>query len=387
MDLRTLPQGLDAEKRCTERRKRVEEELGISLPHLAASSDVIGAADEHNCEQMIGCVALPVGYAGPLSVTFSSGEVGEIHLPLATTEAALVASVNRGCKALSQSEVKTTSINRGMTRSLAFFVPKDSETFAAALKERKADWKHLAESTSGHLNLLGFDIDEKDDHVFLTLALDTDEAMGMNMATIACQAAGDWIAQELLPSTGRFVTVAGNVDSDKKPSLRTKQKGRGFDVSVQAIVSAKTLKEILKTSAEEMAGVARAKLRAGSTVAFALGRNLQVANIISALFIATGQDPAHVVEGSLADTIVTVEGTSLRIATHLPAVICGVRGGGTTLPSQSEALRLLLHPQTSLKPKQQLAESIAAAVLAGEISLLAAQATHTLASAHRKLAR
>ncbi|MFH0851174.1 MAG: hypothetical protein V1876_00290 [Candidatus Peregrinibacteria bacterium] len=38
-------------------------------------------------------------------------------------------------------------------------------------------------------------------------------------------------------------------------------------------------------------------------------------------------------------------------------------------------------------PPQQLAETIGAAVLAGELSLLAAQATQTLASSHKKLAR
>jgi len=387
MDLRTLPPNLDAEGRCNERRKRVEKNLRLPLSLLAADNDRIGHADERNCEQMLGCVAVPVGYAGPLSVIFSSKEQRVIHLPLATTEGALVASINRGCKALSTNGVRASSVNRGITRSLAFFLPKEGQTFTAALTKNTKDWQAAAEGTSAHLKLLRFDCDEKDDHIFLTIAFDTDEAMGMNMATIAAQAAGDWIAEHLLPATGRFVTVAGNVDSDKKPSLRTKQKGRGYDVSVQATIGAATIKDVLKTSAQAMADIARAKLRAGSTVAMALGKNLQAANIIAALYIATGQDPAHVVEGSLADTIVTMERDDLCIAVHLPAIIVGVRGGGTSLPAQKQCLDMLLHPKTSLHRKAQLAESIGAAVLAGELSLLAAQANHTLAKAHKKLAR
>lgn len=387
MDLRTLPSNLDSEGRCRERRRRVEEETGISLSLLETKNPVIGTADEHNCEQMLGCLSVPVGYAGPLSVIFSSGEKRILHLPIATTEAALVASINRGCKALFPNGVRTSSLKVGITRSLAFSVSRGSQSFTAAIRKRKSEWQRVAEETSNHLKLLSFDIDEKDDHIFLTPAFDTDEAMGMNMATIAAQAIGDWIVENILPDGARFVTVAGNVDSDKKPSLRTKQKGRGYDVSVQALVDAKTLREVLKTSADTMAEVARAKLRAGSTVAFALGRNLQAANTIAAIFIATGQDPAHVVEGSLADTIVTVEEKSLRIATRIPAILAGVRGGGTQLPGQRQCLNLLMSPKTSLHPSVQLAESIGAAVLAGELSLLAAQAEHQLAKAHRKLAR
>lgn len=388
MDLRTLPPNLDASGRCNERRRRVEEELNVHLPLLETGNDRIGQADERNCEQMLGCVSVPVGYAGPLPLTFSSGECADIHLPLATTEGALVASVNRGCKALRESGgVRASSVDRGMTRSLAFSVPSQGQTFTSRLKKEKKTWQAAAEKTSSHLKLLSFDIDEKDDHVFLTLAFDTDEAMGMNMVTVASQAAGDWIMANLAPADTRFVTVAANVDSDKKPSLRTKQKGRGYEVSVQALLDAETIRDILHSSAEELMQVVKAKLHAGSNVAFALGRNLQVANIVAALYLATGQDPAHVVEASMADTIVALEGTSLRVATRIPAILIGVRGGGTALPSQEQCLNMLLLPKTKMHRKQQLAESVGAAVLAGEISLLAAQATHTLACAHQKLGR
>jgi len=42
---------------------------------------------------------------------------------------------------------------------------------------------------------------------------------------------------------------------------------------------------------------------------------------------------------------------------------------------------------SDVRRPNKLAESIGAAILAGEISLLAAQATHSLAKAHQNLAR
>ena len=92
-------------------------------------------------------------------------------------------------------------------------------------------------------------------------------------------------------------------------------------------------------------------------------------------------------EGALADTEVEKAGDGLKITVRLPAIIVGVRGGGTGLPAQSQAMGLLLKNRTGLSAKQQLAESIAAAVLVGELSLLAAQAAGQLASAHKAMAR
>jgi hydroxymethylglutaryl-CoA reductase (NADPH) len=387
MDLRSLPTGLSAEGRCTERRTRIESETGTDLSRLETEEVRIGMADEKNCEQMFGTVPLPVGYAGPLTVTFSSGERAAIHLPLATTEAALVASVNRGCKAISASEdgVQIKSVHHGVSRSLVL-KPRNQKgrPYTMHIEEKAGDWKKIGEATSNHLNIVKHEIDEADGFVFLTIYGDTDEAMGMNMITIAAQAIGDWLAQEL---DAELITIAGNVDSDKKPSKRTHDRGRGYEVTASAMIPSSVITDILKTTPEAMLAVADAKLKTGSALAGAIGANMHAANIIAALYLATGQDAAHVVEGSLTDTTVTKEKDSIRVTVRLPAILVGVRGGGTGLPAQSQCLDLLLKPQTKLHRKQQLAESVGAAVLAGELSLLAAQASQTLASAHKKLAR
>ncbi len=397
MDLRSLPEQLSSFQRINQRRTLIERELKIDLKNTAPVESVVGESEKKNCEQMFGVVPVPVGYAGPLKVTFSNNQLSEIHLPLATTEGALVASVNRGCKAASVSGVTITkSIDHGMTRSIAFTPGNQSASLDAIvqlLRGNEGKWKAVAEATSNHLKILSYDIDIQKKYVFLTIACDTSEAMGMNMTTIAAQAIADWVTGSN-PGIA-CPTIAGNVDSDKKPSRRTHDRGRGMEVTASTILSAETITDVLKSTPEAMLATADAKLKAGSTLAGAIGANLHVANIIAALYLATGQDAAHVVEGSLADTTVSGSSTTLRaslpssleISVRLPAILVGVRGGGTALPAQNQCLNLLLKNRGGLSLKKQLAESIAAAVLAGEVSVLAAQASHDLAKAHKNLAR
>jgi len=385
MDLRNLPEDLDAAGRVSERRSIIEQELNVELGALEISPQQVGAADEQNCEQMFGAVPVPTGLAGPLRITFSSGEThNDTYLPLATTEGALVASINRGCKALREAGgVRTKSEYVGMTRSIAFEV-KDAKAASEKIRELESAWQKVAEATSSHLKILSYDVDTKDGVLFLTIAADTDEAMGMNMVTIAAQAAGEFISKELsIP----LLTVAGNVDSDKKPSARTKAKGRGYRVKAEVTLTEETIRTVLKSEPDALVKTARAKLEIGSEVAGALGKNLHVANIVAALYLATGQDAAHVVEGSLADTSVTRDGDGVRFCVELSAILVGVRGGGTNLPAQKQCLDLVLHEKTKLRPSTQLAETIAGAVLAGEISLLAALSANALAQAHRALGR
>jgi len=400
MDLRSLPSQLNSSDRCNERRKIIERELGVDLSNLSIDPTKLGTAEEKNCEQMFGHVPIPVGLAGPLSIHFSDRSSGSpvvsnvepataatnVYLPLATTEAALVASVNRGCKALSMSGgVQTSSIYHGMTRSLAFNLQLSTVNFQQKVRELENQWKQVGENTSEHLKILSYDLEEAEDYLFLTINCDTDEAMGMNMVTIAAQEIGQWLEENI--EGLEFVTVAGNVDSDKKPSKRTHDQGRGYEATAEVIIPSAVIKDVLKSTPADLLRTAHAKLDIGSRVAGAIGSNLQAANIIAALYLATGQDAAHVVEGSLADTHVSEHADGLKISVRCPAILVGVCGGGTQLPAQSQALGLLLKQETSLHPCKQLAEIVAAAVLAGEISLLAAQATHTLAKAHVKLGR
>jgi hydroxymethylglutaryl-CoA reductase (NADPH) len=65
------------------------------------------------CEMPIGFVQIPVGVAGPLLL-----DGNEYTVPMATTEGCLIASTNRGCKAIYVSGGASAVVLRdGMTRA------------------------------------------------------------------------------------------------------------------------------------------------------------------------------------------------------------------------------------------------------------------------------
>ncbi len=106
--------------------------------------------------------------------------------------------------------------------------------------------------------------------------------------------------------------------------------------------------------------------------------------MVAAFFAATGQDLAHVVEGSMGSTHLSRAGDDLEILIEVPALLCGVVGGGTDLPSFQKVLSLIgLHEGAIPGQKnKEFAGVIAGAVLAGELSLLACLAENQLAQVH-----
>jgi len=147
----------------------------------------------------------------------------------------------------------------------------------------------------------------------------------------------------------------------------------------------------LKSTPEAMVDVNYRKNLLGSARAGSLGFNAHAANVIAAMYLACGQDAAHVVEGSTA--ITTMELTKygdLYCAVTLPSVAVGTVGGGTGIGTQKDCLNLLGVAGSGNPPganAKKLAEIVAAAVLAGELSLIGAQAAGHLARAHAELGR
>ncbi len=376
MDLKTFTT-------VSDRRKALEEHVGVSLSKIGTFTLDESQASTRHCENMIGAVQIPVGVAGPLKVQNT-----EYYIPLATTEGALIASVNRGCKAITQSgEIGVVTEKIGITRAPAFVVKNVAagKAFIRGVEEHIDILKKVAEATSSHLQLLDVKPWMVGNTVFLRFAFDTKDAMGMNMATIATQK----MVEHLTEKSGvACVALSGNMCVDKKANFLNFIEGRGIKVWADIILPKDILFSVLKTTADKLADVTKRKLLYGSVLSGTIGANAHAANILAAIFLATGQDMAHISECSSVVTTVEEQGEDAYVSVYLPDLVIGTVGGGTGLATQQEALSLLgLAGGNEGKNSLQLAEVIGATVLAGEISLLASLAQGSLAKAHESLAR
>lgn len=385
-----LPEDCDADEQADLRREALERIGGTSLAHTGSYTLDADRASRRNCENFIGAAQVPVGIIGPLALR---GEYvdGEVYVPLATTEAALVASTNRGCAAIRAAGGATVRVEEaGMTRAPVFRTSGVEQTrrFLAWVRNNEEEIRRRAAATSRFLRLLDIRPYHFGTTVYLRFRFDCGDAMGMNMATIAC----DRIVTDFIePETGvSCIALSGNYCVDKKPAEINFQEGRGKRVFAEVVLEAPVLKK-LKTSARHLVEAQYRKNLLGSIAAGSRGFNAHYANVLAALFIATGQDPAHVVEGSLGVTCIESRGPeSVYASVYLPDLPVGAIGGGTALATQNEALDLLgvrPDPERPGAAAKRLAEIIGGAVLAGELSLMAAFTSHDLASAHERLGR
>lgn len=363
-----------------QRKEYLEKELKISLKKVATA--FVDEEKNIHCENLIGETTLPLGVAGPVKIKNLKFEIKNYYIPLATTEGALVASVNRGCKAITQSEGALVWIeDQGITRGPVFQTKnlKESLFLKEYLEKNFSSLKKTAETTSSHLKLINQKIKVVGRYVFVRFSFDTDLAMGMNMVTIATQAIVNLIEER----TGiRCLSVAGNFDIDKKPSFLNSYEGRGLTGWAEVFLTEEVLKTVLKTTKEKIFSVWLGKNMMGSALSGSLGYNGHFANVVAAFFAATGQDLAHVVEGSLGLTLAHLEDKGIIFSVYLPAIVLGLVGGGMRLETKKEALAII-----GAQNKKELAQVLVVGVLAGEISLLASLAEGTLACSHQKLGR
>ncbi|MFA6532737.1 MAG: hydroxymethylglutaryl-CoA reductase [Patescibacteria group bacterium] len=363
-------------KTTRERRSFLEKELKIKLDNVTKAH--VDDEKTIHCENLIGSTILPLGVAGPLKI----GQK-QYYLPLATTEGALVASVSRGFKAINLSGGATSFVeNVGVTRGPVFETSSLSESFKFKkwLDENFDLIKKEAEKTSSHLKLKKLGTRIVGTYVYVRFYFDTQDAMGMNMATIATEKISQFIQNN---TDIQCLTVSGNFCIDKKPAWLNFIAGRGKKVSTEVVLKKEVVKETLKTTPEKFFEVWLAKCMIGSAMSGSLGFNAHFANIVAAFYAATGQDLAHVVEGSMGMTTSKVlKNGDLYISVYLPAVMIGTVGGGTKLKTKQEALSII-----GAKSSMELAEVLGGAVLAGEISLLASLSEGSLAETHQKLGR
>jgi hydroxymethylglutaryl-CoA reductase (NADPH) len=183
--------------------------------------------------------------------------------------------------------------------------------------------------------------------------------------------------------------IEGNGASDKKVSQSNITEGRGVRVTAHCDIPRQVIHEVLRTTPETILKFF------GPSVEYAkksgmVGFNVNVANAIAGIFVATGQDLACIHESSTGFLNFEALGSSIypdgiRITLLLPNLVIGTVGGGTHLAKQSEALEMM-GCLGSGKVKR-FAQLIAGFAMGLEISTYSAIMSGEFAKAHERLGR
>lgn len=339
------------------------------------------------CENVIGYMPLPVGVAGPLVIDGQS-----YFIPMATTEGVLVASTSRGCKAINSGGGAVTVLTAdGMTRGPCVGFETLERAGAAKLwldsEAGQTMMKDAFNSTSRFARLQTMKTALAGTNLYIRFKTTTGDAMGMNMISKGVEHALSVMATEGGFEDMAIISVSGNFCTDKKPAAINWVDGRGKSIVAEAIIPGEVVKSVLKSDVDALVELNISKNLIGSAMAGSVGGfNAHAANIVAAIFLATGQDPAQVVESANCITTMRNLRGSLQIAVSMPSIEVGTLGGGTILEPQSAMLDMLgvrgSHPTSPGDNSRRLARIIGAATLAGELSLCSALAAGHLVKAH-----
>ncbi len=389
----TLPKiparGLYTEEARQARLDFVREETGAALTEVSQIR-LDPRKLVSNIEALIGSVEVPVGIAGPLHIKGTHAG-GLFYAPLATSEGALVASASRGATALSRSGgVRTRVLGQRMMRVPVFVFESMSNAlfFAEWIKD---NYRNLADEVQKYSNYAS--LEEVQPYVLgravhVHFIYETGDAAGQNMTTTCTWQACQWILKGIKRFSGLRIEnflIEANLSNDKKVTYQTFLKGRGVRVVAEAVLTRETCEKILKIQPKQMVA-AYHYIVSGSIAGGMIGININVANIIAAMFTALGQDIACVHESSLAQLHMELtDDDDVYCTMMLPSLVIGTVGGGTNLPQQRECLEMIGCAGPGKAHK--LAEVIAAFCLALDISTLSAVASDQFARAHEKLGR
>lgn len=271
------------------------------LPYLNYNYENVHGAC---CENVIGYMPIPVGVAGPLII---DGQ--HYYLPMATTEGVLVASTNRGCKAINAAGGATTVLTGdGMTRGPCVGFRTLQRAGAAKIwldsEEGQKVMKKAFNSTSRFARLQSMKTALAGTYLYIRFKTTTGDAMGMNMISKGVECALNVMMNESGFEDMSIISVSGNFCTDKKPAAINWIDGRGKSVVAEAIIPGDVVRSVLKSDVDALVELNTSKNLIGSAMAGSIGGfNAHAANIVTAIFLATGQDPAQNVESSNCITV------------------------------------------------------------------------------------
>ena len=340
---------------------------------------------EHS--QEITTAAMPLRWIGPIRLASPEG-MEDVLVPLATYETPLWPSVGRGAKvSVAAGGIQATVVDERMTRSVLVEAPGAAEAVRVAveLRRRETEVAAVVEGTSRHLRFLALNTQQAANLLYLRIEGHPGEASGHNMLTKAAEAFLEWLLKEY-PSL-KYVSISGNYCTDKKASAVNGILGRGRHVIAELTVPRAVCERLLKTTPEKIADLNLKKNLIGTMLAGGLrSANAHFANMLLGFYLATGQDAANIVEGSQGLTHAEVRDGALYFSVSLPHLIVGTVGSGKDLDFVRANLERM--GCAGEGGARRLAVLCAAAVLCGELSLLAAQTNPgELMRSHLKLER
>lgn len=320
---------------------------------------------------------IPTRWVGPLRIS-GNAVTGELEVPLATYETPLWPWVGRGARISRKipGGIRAVVLGERMTRSTLFIAQGALEAHAAAqqIAARQGELDEVVAAGSRHAKLVEVHPEIVGNLLFVRFAFTTGDASGHNMVTNAADALMTRILSWDL-GLG-YGSISGNYCSDKKATAVNGILGRGRSVVAEIVIPHDLVRKQLRSDAGRICDLVLRKNLIGSTIAGALrSANAHYANMLLAFYLATGQDAANIVEGSQGITSAENRDDGLYFACTLPHLIVGTVGNGKHLPHVEQALeRLGCREQREPGANtRRLAALIAATVLCGELSLLAAQ--------------
>lgn len=363
------------------RRNYYNKKYNVKLNNLPYSNFDYNNIYNKNCENVIGYINIPVGLVGPLKVNNKKH-----FIPIATTEGALVGSINRGSGFIHKCSIDglhSISIDKGISRAPLLDI-KDIQNipiFDNFIKSSYNDIKTIFNSTSSYINLTDISLHYNGSKVHIRFSATTGNAMGMNMISKSCEKTIEYILS-IFPHF-KLLTLSGNVCTDKKPSAINWIKGRGKTVIVNTKLDIDTYQKYSDIKVDDLVKLNIQKNLIGSSLAGSIGgMNAHSSNIIAGIFAATGQDLAQVGTSSVGITDYSIDKNILNIDLTMPSLEVATIGGGTTIHSQRQCLNII-----NIKNTLELSSVIASTVLCGELSLMTALCKGNLVSSHIKLNR
>ncbi len=349
-------------------------------------------------ESKIGAALVPMGFAGPVRINGQYVKGEDIHIPLATNEAALVAGLQRGAKAINLAGGLNTIVHfDGMSRAPLIEAPNIVE--ARMLVDRintDAAWvKNLNRFIQDPFVRLEYiEPYQLGAKVFIRIVCKTGDAMGMNGVTKASADITRGLLAEL--PDWRLITISSNLCTDKKAAHINVLTGRGKSVQTEVFLSNEVLAKVFKkgVNGRSVEKIVFNKCYLGSALSGTVtGFNVNAANAVAAIFAATGQDLAHVVSSSSIFVQADATDDGVHFTVSLPCLELATVGGGTLFGTAKEALALIgcdgfgtsTDDNTHVK---RLAEIVGAAVTCLDLNTACAQAAgYEMADSHVKLAR